>query len=1014
MKLIKEIKLFYQDGKSDKVYEVDLCETEPDLYVVNFRYGKRGSTLKEGTKTVFPVAFDEASKTFDKLVTQKTKKGYQEKNDNNISASKDTHEDVNIARDEAVVKLLKEVQSGHPPYHWPLSRIIWRAGVLGLTEAIPYIKSFMNNKDDMEQYATLRTLIVLECDSEKQAALDLFTNKGITDKVGRIALTYLLKYNAVPQSIFDNLIEVLPEDYKAFLKEGDEKSIELTLKYTIADEQKKHDKALLFYLYILSNAYPILRKPILNVLDDVPTKLYTFNSLRYIYRASELLGDFDFYGKIAKAIGTNYPSYTYYGYNAPNYGRAFGKKTKNHLNNNSYKTVYYLSKKHPDQYIQVAKAILCALNEEKDRPRESSTYDYEYNDKTGSYDYIRKRLPRYHQFKALMYIIYGNSKRILADKDYWYYLGEPVNVLEIPREEALPELWNERPHDVLEILAKSKSDEGIFFALKILKDQPEMIALFTPEILENLVINKNELVQTIAYDCLQSQYSNSAPDTLLLLAILQSPNEKIFNFGLKWLEHDIDTYFSDFEFLFDYLKIGNIELLEKLFNYYSATKPDTDKKINSTQLQQLVRLFDDCEFAYEHKLLSLIETTHFQHYFDSLSGDDINKLLELNTTIGFELATVMFKINKQSSFELAKDHINTYLSSRNHKIKSTGFDLLSTFPISYLLAIKDDIYKLCFSDEKEVRNAIKPVVVKLFENDRGFKQFMLSQLIRTISEEELHEGIHQNNYDILVDYFKEEINQLDKPSIIMLISSKYEMAQKLGTPLFLKHIALSSLTIEELVSLTKSDVKEIRDSIRSYFFNNVARIQYESETALKIVNSQWNDVHDWAFDFFDKNFNDHHWSLAHVLYLCDHTNPEVQSFGKHIVKKTFKEENGLELLLKLQEHPTKSMQFFATNYLQSYAANNPEVIFKLKDFFKTILFSINENSVAKQRIYKFLKQESLKNKDVAEMTITLMNALLATHAIQDKSTCIDILLTINEHDDSLEIPITIKSVTHAI
>ena len=65
MKLIKQKTLYFSEGKSDKVYEVDLYESEQDLYVVNFRYGRRGSNLREGTKTVFSVDYAEAEQIFD-------------------------------------------------------------------------------------------------------------------------------------------------------------------------------------------------------------------------------------------------------------------------------------------------------------------------------------------------------------------------------------------------------------------------------------------------------------------------------------------------------------------------------------------------------------------------------------------------------------------------------------------------------------------------------------------------------------------------------------------------------------------------------------------------------------------------------------------------------------------------------------------------------------------------------------------------------------------------------------
>ncbi|MEL6987677.1 MAG: hypothetical protein AAGK97_07570, partial [Bacteroidota bacterium] len=68
MELVKQQKLHYRDEKSDKVYEVELYHIQGNEFIVNFRYGRRGSTLKEGTKTVFPVNREKAETVFADLV----------------------------------------------------------------------------------------------------------------------------------------------------------------------------------------------------------------------------------------------------------------------------------------------------------------------------------------------------------------------------------------------------------------------------------------------------------------------------------------------------------------------------------------------------------------------------------------------------------------------------------------------------------------------------------------------------------------------------------------------------------------------------------------------------------------------------------------------------------------------------------------------------------------------------------------------------------------------------------
>jgi bifunctional non-homologous end joining protein LigD len=68
--LPEKVTLYYREGTSDKIYQ---CAIEPagKRFVVNFAFGRRGSTLNTGTKTSSPVDYDEAKAIYDKLVEEK-------------------------------------------------------------------------------------------------------------------------------------------------------------------------------------------------------------------------------------------------------------------------------------------------------------------------------------------------------------------------------------------------------------------------------------------------------------------------------------------------------------------------------------------------------------------------------------------------------------------------------------------------------------------------------------------------------------------------------------------------------------------------------------------------------------------------------------------------------------------------------------------------------------------------------------------------------------------------------
>jgi len=73
---LSHIDLEFREGSSDKVYRAAI-EKADGGFVVNFAYGRRGSTLNTGTKTTQPVPYDEAEKIYNKLVNSKTAKGYK-------------------------------------------------------------------------------------------------------------------------------------------------------------------------------------------------------------------------------------------------------------------------------------------------------------------------------------------------------------------------------------------------------------------------------------------------------------------------------------------------------------------------------------------------------------------------------------------------------------------------------------------------------------------------------------------------------------------------------------------------------------------------------------------------------------------------------------------------------------------------------------------------------------------------------------------------------------------------
>lgn len=1020
MKILQQKTLYLSEGKSDKIYEVDLCESGQDLYIVNFRYGRRGANLREGTKTVFPVPYEEALKVFNTLILSKEKKGYTE----NVTVKQQepeavsTETNANIAREETILKYLKDAATGVYTRDWKVSRILWRASHLKIIKAIPLIKQFVTSKDDFEQYAAIYALLKFNEGSEKEKIYNVFNTLGFKDKLGRIAAAYILKFgNATEQMKIRNAASnALPEELQN-LTNTEQDYFNALAVYFLKDEAI--DASVLYYTYIFSQNNETFRHRLYAFIEKTPLKVNTFKSIRYIYRITNLMEDLRFFALVSKRIAISNPGYSfnflhrddkwtsvYDEKKKANPSIAFSKKTKDYFNKTTYKHVYELSQYNTVNYITFATALLISLDDALDNRKEDIQYYYNYNSETRSYETEKRCFPKYHDFLALMYIVYGNSEKLQNRNGKWFYIETNTKTDNTPREEVLKELWDASPDAVLSILSNGRSAIAINFALRILKENTHFLDAIDIDTLGQLLGHYHPKVLDLILSTVEAKYATTQLEDTIVLALLKSHNEKANALGLKWLTAYEADYFSESDFIAALLLTGKAKVIQFLEGIYA----DTVKYNKPLDIETLEPLFTTpSTFTFEYLVLvnSLIGDTYFGQLLRTVPEGKIRELAR-STTSHKLFAANLAKYNATPVYELFKDKIDVYINSEVAELRKVGIELLSHFPEDFLLENHKQISTFCFSEYDEVRVAIQPTVEKLIQLDSNFKSNLFQALLSAIENAETYDGLHKNCYALLTNNYKSYLESCTQEHIFGLLVSKYEYAQKLGLPLFEEKIDLKALSVKTIVQLAHSDVYAVRDALKQYFEDAVHAINVALEDALLIFNSTWEDIITWGCAYFEKYIRPEYWTVDMLLYACDHTKVEVQHFGRKMITQHFSEDKGLPLLLKLQEHPTKTMQFFVTNYLDNYAKGNVAVILKLEQFFKTSLFNINTDRVTKTRIYRFLEVEAVKDKTVAEMTVRLINSILGTNTLIDTSNVIDILLTVTETFPEIDVPLVIK------
>ncbi|MEM7104775.1 MAG: WGR domain-containing protein [Bacteroidota bacterium] len=1046
MKTIEQIKLFFQDEKSDKIYEVDLCEVGDDLYVVNFRYGRRGANLREGTKTVFPVPYDEAKRAYLKLVKSKTKKGYREEGQ---AATSEHVDDTPVliadgadSRKDTILNYLKEIASGSYTGSWKVSRIIWKAGELNIKDAAEYIRPFLKSGNNYESYSAIWALGRVDDNTSIEGLLRIYKNTSWSHKYNRIAAAVLLRICNKESEAFNTVSQTLKREigpeWASIINNKDESlTSSAILDFLFGKSTEQAD--LLSRLYLLSFSQEWLKPHLQFALSKVPLKPGFFKSVRHIYKLAEFWNDGETYGKLSARIATasfNFSSGWGYTYVDGKYFKiheeivksdsrlAFSDKTQMYLIKRAYRTALAGIFSTGTSYISLAKSVLLGINDKQDKQTKSIITNGSYRRVEGRWEYIVTRTcyPKYSGFPLYLYILYGNSTRFEPNnsRTKWLYLEgeEEKNELEIPREEAKPELWDNHPEQLIEVLAGSECEEVSNFAIKVFNANPDFKSLVTLEVLLQLLKKDYKPLSDLGVKLAEEQFDPNNHNVELTTTLLLSGNDTAFTLGKSWVDQNQSIYIQDSNFIQSLLFSRQLPVIDLLIKFNEDGVLE-NAKINGVNFEVLNGFFHKSteeDHVFIRQMANLLINSPLSNGFDHYSPESLGKFLDTDSTIKLFFGGVLIRINKASTYELSKDFLNTFLDSENADVRKIGVDFLSDYPHSFLSENKELIINHCFSPFAEVREAVGPVVEKLIGSDLSFRTHLLDALITALNEKETFEGIHESHISLLNQYFGKELLNLSREQAFQLVLSKYESAQILGEQIFRDTLRMEDLSAEEVVMLSNSDIKFIRDKVIEYCYQNDAKVKYDLEGHTGIFNSDWEDIRRDFMEFLSKHTTDRDWTMDTLLFVCDNVKPDVQSFARSIVSKVFKTEYGLELLEKLAEHPSGNMLLYASNYLDGYAKDKPEVILRLEHYFKTILMSVNRNSALKQRAFRFLENESKKDPSVAKMTAGILSNILMTNAKGDKSKSIEILLTISEVFPEVITPVKVldNSSSHAV
>jgi hypothetical protein len=1117
MRLVRQVSLYFKENNSDKVYEIDLCSVGNNSYVVNFRYGRRGTLLKEGTKTPDPVSLYKAEEIFASLESEKRTKGYQSLGDTTSSQQsiplpadqvkpKMDPEQLPPGRKRAILQRLKVAVEGKTTarFHWETSRVIWMAGVMKMEEAVDYILLLANKGDLMQQYAAVWALG--RCNSAQAIPFFLSCFKAGKPTLQRIAAAALLKVTTgkEKEKQLQFHLHSLAEPFQSAIKNKDASALKDLLQERVLAQVNPHYN-FLEDLYLLSQEYTWIRKTLKELLLALPLKPNYFKHVRHIFKLAEFFDDFEFAGLLAhrfekekelfKVSGSAYsednevfvPELSEYvdvkkELSKRNSKLAYSNRTKLYMIRRVLRSLNNYGENGDLNYVRLATALLLAYDKESDYKAPYTTYDYVW--RKGSYERVENKFPANADAVFLNQVLFGNSSRYQLLKNHiWMtvdpaitnpgnsssvnsnragnatpgnnfgnegflkkllnffsvkkpapapqksiYANTPVENAGMPQRPSLPKeetpflsLWNSLPQAYVQLLMHGRMEEIHQFALANLQKHPDYHQLkekLDAAAIEQLLLSEFSVPAEFAFELALERYQPANPDTQLVKAMLYGKLEKAQRQAMEWVEASKDTFLYDPSFVSAVLLSPNANCQDWIAQKISGIvyTQDMAKDITNRVLMHIISFGDNTPVTNSKvQQAGAILVRYFNSALQSIPMQVVEHLIRSKVAAIQAIGVDILLLQKENINldELSNDIFFTIIDNSFAPLRMKGIDLLDTLSTAELLKRQELIMHACTGSFRDVRNGIRPLVKRMAAQDHSFGINAAEWLLPFLMRKEKTEGVHEDVAAILQNELIGYINGVNKEMALRLLYSSFIPAEQFGIALIEKYIDPNELTIRQIIALGNHETLMLREWAWRYFENNLSRIRYEREDAIRLLDAEWEDTRTFAKEFFRKKFEEGDWTPKLLVGLADSVRPDIEAYGRELITRFFREEQGEEYLTRLSQHPSEKMQLFATNYLERFAASDLEKLQSLTFYFRSVLTRVNKARIAKNRIFRFLSEEGKKSEAAATFVADLISQVSATVSIEDKAKCIDILLQLQSLYD-VRTPLIRKQVEEKI
>lgn len=1031
MKLVKQVVLVQTNGGSTpKVYEIDLCEVGDGRFVVNYRHGKRGVALADGSKTPAPVSRADADKVFDKLMWSKIADGYVREGEAAATSARAPSTGASTpaapaqrsaamkGRAERVLQLLEDARrAGNlSTTEWPIDRIIWRAGELGLREAVPALVAMIGTAparatkdiggEGMREYCIAWSLARIGGD-DARAALERLAKDAPSEPARRIALEGLwhLSDEETRKAIADDTTKKLPVTLVELARGASPEDFAAALAKVL---ESGANAPVLETLYWIDT--PTTRPGFLDALARVPIKAPWFVHVRRIFKAAELRRDARVFGLLAwrfeKSAALWWSRWQRRRTGANR--NPWSTWTREYMRRRVWRTLRRMGQLGDPDYARMAAGVLLPYTDaDAEEPRQGSRYV-----KTGpgwrDYRYDRVSWDRFAPYLALNHVLYGKSSRYFLTRNRSAFElrgAQPGDPAPAAREEAFPEMWEKTPAALMQLMALSECTVVHAFAAKAARACPDFLASLDDDDVILLLGRSYEDTAALAFELADKRWDALRPNLALALAALDCVHAPARAKAGFWLDGQRSRLSSDAALLVRLVMARHADARQWARSFFRSSA--LEEKVASALVVRVIAALlalgpDDGALALD---VADFVATAFAPHLRSIGVGPIKDLLAHPLPGVQQLGAELLLRHDARSGLIPVDVVLAVLHSSHANVRAVGLRLLSEVDDAALATFGPLLHRLCTDANADVRDAARPLVLRVARSFPTERDALALALIDALLRRRLAEDVPSSVLRVLLDELAPAHIAVPTDTIWRLLGSGSPHAQELGGVLLAKNVKPEDVPVDKLVELASHEILAVRLASRALAEGGLERIKREMPEAVRMLDAKWEDSRRWAMDFFRTRFEQKDFSADVLVSVADSVKPDVQAFGRELLTRHFRDEDGPALLMKLSEHPSRAVQLFATNYLDRFATGEPERLMALAPYFVSVLSRPSQGGLAKKRVLAFLSSEGQKGDAAAQTALAILHRVSATISVELRAAAIEAMLAIGRARPNVTLPI---------